>query len=129
MKWLRIDAVLSMHRRQLAEHGGSDGVRDVGLLESALARAQNIEAYEPHADIARLAAAYAYGIAKNHPFVDGNKRTALVAMRTFLVLNGFSLDATPADKYLTFISLADGSLSEEELAGWLRTRITVAGEE
>ena len=129
MKWLRIDAVLSMHRRQLAEHGGSDGVRDVGLLESALARAQNIEAYEPDADIARLAAAYAYGIAKNHPFVDGNKRTALVAMRTFLVLNGRRLDATPADKYLTFISLADGSLSEDELAAWLRERIKVMSDE
>jgi len=129
MKWLRIDAVLSMHRRQLAEHGGSDGVRDVGLLESALARAQNIEAYEPDADIARLAAAYAYGIAKNHPFVDGNKRTALVAMRTFLVLNGGRLDATPADKYLTFISLADGSLSEDELAEWLREWIKVVCDE
>ena len=129
MKWLRIDAVLSMHRRQLAEHGGSDGVRDVGLLASALARAQNIGAYEPDADIARLAAAYAYGIAKNHPFVDGNKRTALVAMRTFLVLNGRRLDATPADKYLIFISLADGSLSEDELAAWLRTRIKVVSDE
>ena len=118
-----------MHRRQLAEHGGSDGVRDVGLLETALARAQNIEAYEPDADIARLAAAYAYGIAKNQPFVDGNKRMALVAMRTFLVLNGRRLDATPADKYLTFISLADGSLSEDELASWLRERIKVVSEE
>jgi len=87
MKWLRIDAVLAMHKRQIAEHGGSDGVRDIGLLESALARPQNIAVYEPDADIARLAAAYAFGIAKNHPFVDGNKRTSLVACRTFLILN------------------------------------------
>lgn len=123
MKWLRIDAVLAMHRRQLAQHGGGDGVRDIGLLESALARPQNIAVYEPEADIATLAAAYAFGIAKNHPFVDGNKRTSLVACRTFLVLNGYQLNTPPADKYLTFLSLADGSLSEEELANWLRERI------
>ena len=89
MKWLRVDAVLAMHKRQIAEHGGGDGVRDIGLLESALARAQNILAYEPDADIARLAAAYGFGIAKNHPFVDGNKRMALVATRTYLLLNGY----------------------------------------
>ena len=124
MKWLRIDAVLAMHRRQLAQHGGGDGVRDIGLLESALARPQNIAAYEPEADIATLAAAYAFGIAKNHPFVDGNKRTSLVACRTFLVLNGYQLNTPPADKYLTFLSLADGSLSEDELATWIRERIT-----
>jgi len=124
MKWLRIDAVLAMHRRQLAQHGGGDGVRDIGLLESALARPQNIAAYEPEADIATLAAAYAFGIAKNHPFVDGNKRTSLVACRTFLILNGYQLNTPPADKYLTFLSLADGSLSEDELTTWIRERIT-----
>ena len=123
MKWVRIDAVLAMHKRQIAEHGGGDGVRDIGLLESALARPQNIAVYEPDADIARLAAAYAFGIAKNHPFVDGNKRTALVACRTFLILNGYQLNATPTDKYLTFLSLAEGSLSEEDLADGLRDRI------
>ena len=124
MKWLRVDAVLAMHRRQIAEHGGDDGVRDIGLLESALARAQNIAAYEPEADIARLAAAYGFGIAKNHPFIDGNKRTALVATRTFLILNGYTLQASPVDKYTTFLQLAEGSLSEEELANWLRTVIS-----
>ena len=123
MKWLRTDAVLAMHRRQIAEHGGGDGVRDMGLLESALSRPKNIEAYEPEADVTRLAAAYAFGIAKNHPFVDGNKRTALVACRTFLILNGYQLNAEPADKYLTFLSLAEGSLSEDELAEWLRHRV------
>ena len=120
MKWLRVDAVLAMHRRQIAEHGGDDGVRDIGLLESALARAQNIAAYEPEADIARLAAAYGFGIAKNHPFIDGNKRTALVATRTFLILNGYTLQASPVDKYTTFLQLAEGSLSEEELTNWIR---------
>ena len=123
MKWLRVDAVLGMHKRQIAEHRGGDGVRDLGLLESALGRPQNIAVYEPDSDIARLAAAYAFGIAKNHPLVDGNRRTALVACRTFLILNGYQLTATPTEKYLTFLSLAEGTLSEEELAAWLRERI------
>lgn len=127
MKWLRTDAVLAMHKRQIAEHGGGGGVRDLGLLESALARPQNIAVYEPDADIARLAAAYAFGIAKNHPFVDGNKRTSLVACRTFLILNGYQLDASPTDKYLTFLSLAEGTLSEEELAEWLREKAVEMG--
>ena len=123
MKWLRIDAVLAMHARQIAEHGGGSGVRDIGLLESALARPQNILSYEPDADIARLAASLAIGIAKNHPFVDGNKRTALVATRTFIILNGFELKASQQEKYLTFLSLAEGSISEDELAVWLRERV------
>jgi len=126
MKWLRIDAVLAMHARQIAEHGGGSGVRDIGLLESALARPQNILSYEPDADIARLAASLAIGIAKNHPFVDGNKRTALVATRTFIILNGFDLAATQQEKYLTFLSLAEGSISEDELAAWLRERVGVS---
>lgn len=123
MRWLRIDAVLAIHRRQLAEHGGGDGVRDPGLLESALARPRNVAVCESEADIARLAAAYAFGIAKNHPFVDGNKRTALVACRTFLVLNGYQLYASGADKYLTFVSLAEGAITEEELTEWLRKNV------
>lgn len=124
MKWLRVDAVLAMHKRQIAEHGGSDGVRDIGLLESALARPKNLNAYDPDVDIASLAAALGFAIAKNHPFIDGNKRTALVAMRTFLVLNGHQLNATPEEKYLTIITLASGDLTEETLAAWLRERIT-----
>ena len=124
MRWLRKDTVLAIHMLQIAEHGGTDGVRDIGLLESALARPQNIAAYETDADIARLAAAYGFGIAKNHPFLDGNKRTALAATRTFLLLNGFTLQATQQEKALTFLALADGSLSEDELADWIRDRLT-----
>ncbi len=123
MKWLRRDTVLAIHMLQIAEHGGDDGVRDAGLLESALARPRNIAAYEPDADIARLAAAYGFGIAKNHAFVDGNKRTALAATRTFLSLNGHTLHATQPEKALTFLALADGSLSEDELAQWIRLKL------
>src|SRR5437867_3158804 len=101
MRWLNSNEVLAIHARQIAEHGGSDGVRDMGLLESALARPQNLHAYEPDADIPALAAAYAFGIVKDHPFIDGNKRTGYVAMRTFLVLNGIEFTATQKDKYLT----------------------------
>ena len=126
MKWLRTDSVLAMHKRQIAEHGGGDGLRDLGLLESALARPGNIAAYEDDADIARLAAAYGFGIAKDHPFVDGNKRTALTATRTFLLLNGFSLDASQAEKAQTFLDLAAGDLSEDELAAWLREHLVAA---
>ena len=124
IRWLLIDRVLAIHSRQIAEHGGGDGVRDVGLLESALARPENVAAYEPEADIACLAAAYAFGIVKNHPFIDGNKRTAYVVMETFLIKNGYILTASPADKYTTFLQLAEGSLSEEELAEWLRSVIS-----
>ncbi len=123
MRWLKIDRVLAIHSRQIAEHGGEAGVRDRGLLESALARPQNIEAYEPDADIARLAASLAFGIVKNHPFIDGNKRTGYVVMETFLIRNGFELRADPVDKYITFLSLAEGRISEDDLAEWLRTRI------
>ena len=118
------ETLTAIHHRQIAEHGGSDELRDEGLLLSALARPQNLLAYgEPAPDLASLAAAYAYGIARNHPFIDGNKRTALVAARTFLILNGVDLEATQDDKALTFLSLAEGAISEEELADWIRKRI------
>lgn len=122
-RWLLIDRVLAIHSRQIAEHGGDDGVRDLGLLEPAMARPLNIETYEPDADIARLAASYAFGIVKNHPFIDGNKRTGYVVMELFLIKNGFKLTASPADKYLTILQLAEGSLTEDELAAWLRERV------
>jgi death on curing protein len=121
-KWLLKEAVLAMHARQLAEHGGGTGIRDEGLLESALQRPENKLTYgEP--DIADLAAAYAYGIARNHPFVDGNKRTALVASRTFLLYNGYQITATPEDRLKTFLLLAEGSLGEDELARWFRSHL------
>ena len=122
--WLLEETLTAIHHRQIAEHGGSEGLRDEGLLSSALARPQNLFAYgEPRPDLASLASAYAYGIARNHQFVDGNKRTALVAARTFLILNGVDLDATQDDKVLTFLNLAEGAISEEELADWIRKRI------
>ena len=122
--WLLEETLTAINHRQIAEHGGSEGLRDEGLLLSALARPQNLLAYrEPAPDLASLAAAYAYGIARNHPFVDGNKRTALVAARTFLILNGVDLEATQDDKVLTFLNLAEGTISEEQLADWIRKRI------
>lgn len=126
IRWLLIDRVLAIHSRQIAEHGGGDGVRDIGLLESALARPENIAAYEPEADIASLAAAYAFGILKNHPFIDGNKRTGYVVMETFLIKNGYALNASPIDKYTTFLKLAEGTLTEDDLAKWLRERVATS---
>lgn len=122
--WIRKEVVLAIHRRQLTEHGGSEGLRDSGLLDSALARPKNVLAYtEGEISLSRLAASYAAGIARNHPFVDGNKRTAFVVCRTFLELNGAHLDASPEDKYQTFLRLAAGSLSEEELAQWIGSHL------
>ena len=122
--WLLEETLTAIHHRQIAEHGGSEGLRDEGLLSSALARPKNLLAYsEPPPDLASLAAAYAYGIARNHPFIDGNKRTALVAARTFLILNGVDLDATQDDKFLIFLNLAEGAISEKELADWIRNRL------
>ena len=121
--WIRPETVLAIHRRQIAEHGGSEGLRDEGLLLSALARPQNLRAYGESVDIAALAAAYTFGIAKNHPFIDGNKRTALVVMRTFLAVNKVNLGASPEAKFLAIISVADGSLDETGLAGWVRQHI------
>ena len=111
--WIREDVVLAIHKRQLAEHGGKEGIRDEGLLSSALARPRNLLAYSQlKPDLVTLAAAFAFGIVQNHPFIDGNKRTAYVVCRTFLILNGQDLDATREEKYLTFLKLAQGELSE-----------------
>lgn len=120
--WLTKDLVTAFHLRQLAEHGGGSGTRDLGLLESALERPKNKMNYgEP--DIADLAAAYAYGIARNHPFIDGNKRTALVASFSFLYLNGYTVVTSQAENVNTFVGLASGKLSEDELAAWFRTHL------
>jgi death-on-curing protein len=123
-RWLLDSVVPAIHRRQLAEHGGLDGIRDAGLLASALARPKNLFAYSnPKPDVSALAASYAFGIACNHPFVDGNKRTAFVVCRTFLRLNGQDVDATESEKYLEFIGPAEGTIGEEELAEWIRSRL------
>jgi death on curing protein len=120
--WLDNQVALAVHDRQLAEHGGGTGVRDAGLLESALARPQNRWNYGDD-DPAVLAASYAYGVARNHPFVDGNKRTAWVLARLFLVLNGHELSYTSQEAINTVLALAAGELSEDELADWFKTRI------
>lgn len=122
--WVRDDVVRAIHLRQIAEHGGDSGVRDVGLLESALARPKNLLAYgDPPPDVAALAAAYAFGIARNHPFIDGNKRTAYVVCRTFLLLNGHDIKATQEEKYASFLALATGEMDQDDLAEWLRARL------
>jgi death-on-curing protein len=122
--WLQDTVVTAIHSRQLAEHGGLDGVRDPGMLSSALARPKNHFAYsQPKPDIPSLAAAYAFGIAKNHPFVDGNKRTAYVLCRTFLKLNGHDIHASEVEKYETFLRLADGTIDEPQLAEWIRSKL------
>ncbi len=124
--WLEKALALTIHDRQLAEHGGSAGVRDETLLESVLGRPQQLFAYgDPAPDLAELAASLAFGLglARNHPFVDGNKRTAYVAYRTFLALNEIELVASDEEKYLTILALAEGKLSEKDFAAWLRAHL------
>ncbi|MBF0399314.1 MAG: type II toxin-antitoxin system death-on-curing family toxin [Magnetococcales bacterium] len=123
--WVEKNVTLAIHKHQLAEHGGGDGIRDEGLLESALARPINQHAYgDPAPTLAELAASYAFGIARNHPFVDGNKRVAYVICHLFLRLNGKRLVAENAEKYRIFLSLAQGTLGETELATWIATHLT-----
>jgi death-on-curing protein len=118
-RWLSEAVILAIHDEQLAEHGGGSGVRDAGLLSSALARPEQLAHYG-RPDVADLAAAYAFGIARNHPFVDGNKRTAFVAAGLFLALQGQRLVADDADKVMTVLALAAGDISEAQFAAWLR---------
>ena len=120
--WIATEVALAAHAEQLAEHGGGDGIRDAGMLDSAMARPQNLVQYgDP--DAAALAAAYAFGIARNHPFMDGNKRTAAVVSETFLMLNGYALGATDAELVVAFVALAAGELGEDELADWFRQHL------
>ena len=118
-EWITPDTALAIHEEQVGEHGGADGVRDHGLLESALARPRNAWGYGVQ-DICALAASLGHGIARNHPFVDGNKRTAYVAVETLLLLNGFALLASDAECVVAMLDLAAGEMSEEEFAIWLR---------
>lgn len=116
--WLDEDVVLAIHEAQTAEHGGASGVRDPGLLASALARAQNAAAYSD-ADIPTLAALYALGTIKNHPFIDGNKRVGAVLLETFLELNGYALDANDAEFFATIVAVAASEMTEDEFTMWV----------
>ena len=121
-RWLSSALIHAVHDEQLAEHGGGAGVRDANLLESALARPQQLAHYgEP--DVAALAASYGFGIARNHPFIDGNKRTAFVAVELFLALNGTDLIASDADAVVHMLALAAGRLSEADFAQWIRNNL------
>lgn len=119
--WISEPLARSIHQQQLMLHGGQDGVRDEGLFASALARPRQLHAYgDPPPDIFALAASYAFGLARNHAFLDGNKRAALVVSLTFLRLNQVRIDATQEEVYFTFLSLASGQITEDALAAWLR---------
>jgi death-on-curing protein len=119
IEWLSLQVVLAIHDEQLVAHGGSGGLRDAALLESALNRPPNKWNYE-NAELPELAAAYAYGIARNHPFVDGNKRTSFLALYTFLGINGVDFIVPEADAAAMILALAAGEVSEESLARWIR---------
>ncbi len=118
--WLEKEAVLLLHLTSLARFGGSEGLRDEAALEAALARPRNRYAYKGSVDLADLAAAYAFGFAKNHPFVDGNNRAAFMSFGVFLEINGVTLRAAPAEAVAAVVALADGSMSEREFSTWLR---------
>lgn len=120
--WISDSVVYAVHEAQLAEHGGLAGIRDEGMLASALARPKNLASYEKP-DAAACAAAYGYGLSRNHPFLDGNKRTAFVAVELFLNLNDFALEADDAECLITMLKVAEGSLSEKEFAIWIRERL------
>ncbi len=120
--WIEVALIYATHDEQLVEHGGGVGVRDAGLLESALARPQQLAHYGSP-DAADLAASYGYGLSRNHPFVDGNKRTAFVATELFLALNGFDLMASDADCVLTMLDVAAGQIEEAAFAQWIRSHI------
>jgi death on curing protein len=118
-EWVAYDVVLAIHEAQLAEHGGSPGIRDQGLIDSALARPQNLYAYSEDVTLPQLAAAYAVGIAKNHGYVDGNKRTAWVVCAVFLELNGIPVEADQATVVAIVLGIASGEITEEQFARWL----------
>lgn len=119
-RWISKQALLLLHGESLAEHGGAGGIRDDGMLDSALGRPLNQHAYGGVDDLAQLAAVYAFGIARNHPFVDGNKRAALIAAGLFLSLNGHRLVADKVDAYEVTLALAAGDTREDDFANWIR---------
>ena len=119
-QWIDLSVVLAIHEQQIAEHGGSLGIRDLGLIESALGRPINLLRYNDP-DIFDLAAAYGYGLARNHGFIDGNKRTAYIATRLFLVLNGNDINASAVEKVITFEKVGKGEIDQAALTSWLRS--------
>lgn len=124
--WIEKPLALAIHDRQLSEHGGNPGIRDAGLLDSVLARPRQAHAYgDPAPDLAALAASLAFGLARSHPFVDGNKRTAAVACETFILLNDAALLADDLELYPLYLALAEGHLPEADLAAWLRERLNL----
>jgi death on curing protein len=125
-KWISKKALLLLHEESLAEFGGARGVRDEGLLDSALARPQNIHAYKAESGMANLAAAYAFGLAKNHAFVDGNKRAAFLSIGLFLAINGHSLRANPVDAVNCMQALASGDLDEAGLSAWIAANMVTS---
>ena len=122
--WIEKEALLLLHRLGLSRFGGADGIRDEGLLDSALARPLNLYGYQPESDLIALAAAYAFGLVRNHAFVDGNKRAGFLACGLFLELNGLKLTADQADAASAVLALADGSIGQSEFEAWLRTHVT-----
>tara|TARA_B100001989_G_scaffold252299_1_gene233891 strand:+ start:1701 stop:2090 length:390 start_codon:yes stop_codon:yes gene_type:complete len=123
-KWIDVQVLRMLHEESLSLHGGGSGVRDEGLFESAMTRPENLAHYNSEADLADLAACYAYGLAKNHPFVDGNKRAAFLSVGLFLGINGYKLTATPVDAIQAVLGLASSEISEEAFALWVRDNIT-----
>jgi death-on-curing protein len=121
--WLTRTMIGAVHADQIVEHGGGGGIREEGLLESALARPRDRWGYDPDTDLAALAAAYGFGIARNHPFVDGNKRTSLMAIYTFLAVNDLELEASEPEAVDMTVGLADGSVSGDDLAAWIRAHL------
>ena len=119
-QWIDLSVVLAIHEQQIAEHGGALGIRDLGMIESALGRPQNLLLYNDP-DIFDLAAAYGYGLAQNHGFIDGNKRTAYVVTRLFLILNGYDISASAVEKVITFETVGKGEIDQAALAFWLRS--------
>jgi death-on-curing protein len=118
-QWIDLSVVLAIHEQQIAEHGGSLGIRDLGMIESALGRPRNLLLYN-NPDIFDLAAAYGYGLVQNHGFIDGNKRTAYVVTRLFLVMNGYDIRASAVEKVITFEKIGKGEIDQNALAAWLR---------
>lgn len=124
--WLDLEALLVLHAEQLAEHGGAEGVRDQGLLESALARPRNAFAYGER-DLIALGALYAAGVVRNHPFVDGNKRAGFLAAYAFLFVNGLEIEASEGEVVVQCLALAAGEIGEDEFAAWLRENVVMRG--